>query len=231
MPPVAFCSLDDAFSSEWEQKNNKKYMNNNTFKDAEMCNKRNNEFQNGIAKNQFELPTNPLNPNGQVPSNGQVPNRGQENYPFNQARAQFPAGWNKHEHFDQKSALPVSQPIPSIIPNQQLPVVNNQPIMTQPYPTNNPTQMYQGPWRQNFDYIPGQNEVRIPQYYNAYQQYNQWLPQRWMMNQPAEHFGNSRNTYGIEHFNQTDQTNKLLLILIIILGLLLIIQLIDVIKN
>jgi hypothetical protein len=129
------------------------------------------------------------------------------------------------------SLAPVAPVAPMAQQAQQAPMV--------PYYNN----QYSGPdYQGHLGQMAYYNQApeRIPQNYPVYQQYEGPLPQRWNM---YDSYGQQAYGYGqqvpervmVENFGQpfdkTEEMNKLLTIITIILSLLFVVQLIDVLKN
>lgn len=203
MPGVPFCDLNDAFSSEWEKKNNQQYLAK-TFSQANACNARNNQFQNEIAKSQFGLPVNPLNRQQKFVQD-QTPGPGPEVASTTIIEAQ-----------QQAQAQGQVKQIPLIQQFQQLNGQNGQNGQRQLAASS--SCQITGPQRSNIDNVPittYQTEQRIPQNYQVYQTYQQPLPSQWGMNNQVQQSksqqgqqgqqGHMRNLDGqVEYFGNTD---------------------------
>ena len=201
MPGVAFCNINEIFSTPWEKKHNQRLMKklnsvNQGMDDAENCNDRNNNFQNDISKDQFGLAVNPLN----------------------MEQSARDATFRNSAQKDAQSLI--------IQPQPQQPLRGHSPPEVEPI-----QQPIQQPQQYNLQPMSYQNvDMRIPQNYPVYRQYNQWLPQRWMMNPNGPVGYDNYNPYmmpgyAVEHF-EGPKTNKLLNILLLILCVLLMLNIV-----
>ena len=212
MPSVPFCNLEDTFSSEWEKKVNgaSGALQLPTFKNANSCVARNDQFQNSIANNQFNLQVNPLNVGGGTLSN--VPSAPVDTAPTS------PVQINSQQINSQQinSQQINSQLIPQVLQSKQ-----NQQVATDPM-------SYQ---YQYVPVVPYQScPIRVPQYYPVYQQYpqNLRLPGRWgFQNSMIQNSGlqeNFGNYNSIEYFDSKNNAvmKHILISILVIYGIYLV---------
>ncbi len=252
MPSVPFCNLDNAFDgSEWEKQNNAELLN--TFQAANSCMARNNKFQNSIAKDQFGLATNPLNPNGPTEINGIIKQK-----PLSDIAKSSPSIANERDPIAleptfNSQRIPQYYPVYQQYPQQMLPqqwfpptynyyegFSNTEPIYDYRY------QGPQGPYYNNpqWNYAYGNGGYNNDGYNNSgYNTNNVGYNTNNNTNNVGYNTNNNTNNnnsnygYGyegfrnMENFNSVNINRESIYILGIILVILFLVQLLDISKS